>query len=415
MNKKRLEYIEGYKGFACLCVLLSHFISAFCNVLVTSLPERQLTGDWFETWIGTTPLNIFYNGNFGVRVFFITSGFVLSYGFFRTKDENYLRKGAIKRYFRLVLPVVAVNVLTYLLMKLGLLYHQQAAMVCKSYDWLAAFNNFEPNFFGMLKEAFFGNFFGNSAEYVGPLWTMTYEMMGSLLVFAFLALFGKEKVRFVLYVLFLVLFRESNYSHFVVGMALCDLMQGEYDFIKKYQSKKWMIAFTVLVGLVFSTYPSGTDPSITIYRYFNLNPWIDTVTVYHFIGATLLFIAILNCEILQKFFEMGFFAFLGKYCFGLYLLHWPIMMSLSSYIMVCYQGTMPYYKLVLFNFLITMIFILLFAVFLSKTVEEWGMELSNLVVQKAFSIGQKPCEKKTVTETAASRMRTEGAGEKKNE
>ena len=40
---------------------------------------------------------------------------------------------------------------------------------------------------------------------------MSYEMYGSLLVFAFLALFGKEKVRYPLYVIFLILFQESNY------------------------------------------------------------------------------------------------------------------------------------------------------------------------------------------------------------
>ena len=112
MNKKRLEYVEGYKGFACLCVMLSHFFAAFCNVWVTSLPERQHTGAWFETWIGTTPLNLFYNGNFGVRVFFITSGFVLSYAFFKNGNEMYLKKGAVKRYFRLFLPVVLVNIIS---------------------------------------------------------------------------------------------------------------------------------------------------------------------------------------------------------------------------------------------------------------------------------------------------------------
>lgn len=383
-SRKRLEYIEGYKGFACLCVLLSHFISAFCNVWVTSLPERELTGSWFETWIGTTPFNIFYNGNFGVRVFFITSGFVLSYGFFCTGDEKYLKKGAVKRYFRLILPVITVNVLTYLLMKFGLLYHQQAAMVCKSYDWLAAFNNFQPSFLGMIKEAVFGNFFGNSSEYVGPLWTMTYEMLGSLLVFAFLALFGKEKVRYVLYVVFLLLFRESNYSHFILGMAICDVMQGEHSWIETYRSSKWMIPLTVIVGLFFSTYPSGTNPEITMYRYFNLNQWMDTVTVYHFIGATLLFIAILNSKLLQKLFELQPFAFLGKYCFGLYLIHWPVMMSLSSYIMVHYQGRISYYKLVLADFILTMAVIGLLSVLMSKTVEAWSIKLANRVAAKAF-------------------------------
>lgn len=385
MNKKKLEYIEGYKGFACLCVMLSHFFAAFCNVWVTSLPERAHNGAWYETWIGTTPLNWFYNGNFGVRVFFITSGFVLSYGYFCTKSVEYLKKGAVKRYFRLVIPVVFINVATYCLMKFGLLYHQEAAMISKSYDWLAAFNNFEPNLLAALKEGLFENFFLNKATYVGPLWTMTYEMMGSLLVFAFLALFGQDKIRYLLYVVFLVFFRESNYSHFVVGMALCDMMVNQGNRMKKFREKKWAVALVAAVGVAFSTYPSGTDPSITIYRYFNLNQIMDTVTVYHFIGATLLFLAILNSRGLQKFFELPLFAFLGKHCFGLYLVHWPVMMSLSSYIIVKYTGgSLSYYKVVAIDFVITMAVIVFCAVAVSKTLDKYSIRLGKWVAGKAF-------------------------------
>lgn len=393
MKKKKLEYIEGYKGFACLCVMLSHFFAAFCNVWVTSLPERAHNGAWFETWIGTTPLNWFYNGNFGVRVFFITSGFVLSYAYFCTGSVEYLKKGALKRYFRLVIPVVFINVVTCCLMKFGLLYHREAAMISKSYDWLSAFNNFEPSFFAALKEGLFENFFKNTSNYVGPLWTMTYEMLGSLLVFAFLALFGRDKIRYVIYLVFLVLFRESNYSHFVVGMALCDIMQNQNGRMEKFRKNKWAVALVAVIGVAFCTYPSGTDPSITMYRYFNLNQFMDTVTVYHFIGATLLFFAILNSKGLQKFFELPPFAFLGKHCFGLYLVHWPIMMSLSSYIIVKYTGgSLSYYKVVAIDFVITMAVIILWAIMISKTLDKYSINLAKWVALKAF-----PKEEKDVS------------------
>lgn len=393
MNKKRLEFIEGYKGFACFCVMMSHFIAAFCNVWITALPERIHNGSKFELLIGKTPLNLFYNGNFGVRVFFITSGFVLSYAFFRNGNENYLKRGVVKRYFRLILPVVVMNIAAYFLMKFGLTYHQQAAMISKSYDWLVVFNDFEPSFLGMLREAFIGNFFQNEATYVSPLWTMSYEMYGSLLVFAFLALFGKEKVRYPLYVIFLILFQESNYSQFIVGVAICDIMVNGGKYVEKYQSKQWLVWLTFFVGLFFSSYPSGTDPSQTMYRWFNLNQWIDTVTVYHFIGAAMMFIAILNSKVLQKFFELKPFAFLGKYSFGLYLIHWPVMISLSSYIVVKYTGgPLSYYKLILIDFCITMAVIGILAVLLVKFVDAKGIRLANKVADKCFA-GEKKDEK----------------------
>lgn len=389
MNKKRLEFIEGYKGFACFCVMMSHFIAAFCNVWITALPERTHNGSKFELLIGKTPLNLIYNGNFGVRVFFITSGFVLSYAFFRNGNENYLKRGAVKRYFRLILPVVLVNVIAYLLMKLGLTYHQEAAMISKSYDWLVVFNDFEPSFSGMLKEAFIGNFFANTATYVSPLWTMTYEMYGTLLVYAFLALFGKEKVRFPLYLIILLLFRESNYSQFMVGVAMCDIMVHGGKYLEKYNSKPWLVWITFLIGLFFSSYPSGTDQSQTMYRFFNLNQWMDTVTVYHFLGAALMFFAILNSKILQKVFEWKPFAFLGKYSFGLYLIHWPVMISLSSYIIAKYAGaSLSYYKLVAIDYVITMLVIGVLAVLMTKFVDTKGIKLANKVADMCFAEGK---------------------------
>lgn len=67
-----------------------------------------------------TPLCLFFHGQASVRLFFVLSAFVLTYKFFKTKNYEYLSAGAIKRYFRLLGPVVFSLFITYILVNLSL-------------------------------------------------------------------------------------------------------------------------------------------------------------------------------------------------------------------------------------------------------------------------------------------------------
>jgi peptidoglycan/LPS O-acetylase OafA/YrhL len=48
------------------------------------------------------------NGSFWVDIFFILSGFVLTVGYFKTRDVKIIIGGTFKRYVRLLIPVMAI-------------------------------------------------------------------------------------------------------------------------------------------------------------------------------------------------------------------------------------------------------------------------------------------------------------------
>ncbi len=387
MEKKKLEFIEGFKGFACLSVILSHFIMAFCNVLASCSPLDAHGSSKFELFLGKTPLNLFYNGNFGVFVFFVVSGFVLSYTFFINKDENYLKRGVIKRYFRLLLPIVVVNLFAFLLMKFSVTYNTQVAELTKNPGWFGQFNIFDPNILDVLKQAFFGNFFRFQSTYVSPLWTISYEIYGSFLVFFFLGLFGKEKIRYPLYIILILLLSDINYDAFIIGMMICDVVVNGFPYIDRYKSKKWLPYITFIVGIYFASYPTVANVEDTIYQIISYKQWgIDPITFNHLLGASLMVFSLVHSSFLQKIFELKPFRFLGKYSFGLYLVHWPIMISLSSYLLLqLTNASIGYYRALLMIFPITILVVFILAILLTQFVDKKGIQLANSISNFFFS------------------------------
>src|SRR5687767_11167726 len=108
LQKNKLEFLDGVRGVAAIIVVLHHFGIAFFPAINFLDPEKiHLGNGQLELTIAKTPLNIFFNGGFAVSVFFVLSGFVLSYKFHLSGSRQLLTTYAAKRYFRLLLPVAA--------------------------------------------------------------------------------------------------------------------------------------------------------------------------------------------------------------------------------------------------------------------------------------------------------------------
>lgn len=110
---KKLTYIDGLKGTGALIVYLCHFAYAFYFALYSLNPANSHTAGNVEVAIGKTPLNILYNGNFAVQLFFVASGFVLCIRYFQDYDRKRLVKSAAKRYFRLAGPILLVSTVIF--------------------------------------------------------------------------------------------------------------------------------------------------------------------------------------------------------------------------------------------------------------------------------------------------------------
>jgi hypothetical protein len=88
MQQNRLTHIDGLRGLAALVVMVSHFLCTFYPAFQTIDAVDVQTRSGIELFITATPFNFWYNGNFAVCIFFVISGYVLSYSYFQNRGHG---------------------------------------------------------------------------------------------------------------------------------------------------------------------------------------------------------------------------------------------------------------------------------------------------------------------------------------
>ena len=375
-NMKKIAYIDGLKGLGALMVYLCHFVFAFYYGAYSLDMAHANTASGLEIALGKTPLNLLYNGNFAVELFLVLGGFVLCLGFFGTGDAGKLKSGAKRRYIRLMVPILAVNILVYFLMAMGLYRNSQAAELTNSMDWFYGFNNFSPHFGEMLLESLAGCFLWGSNAYNGVLWTMPYLFLGSLTVYLAAALVGKNPLRYVAYAVMMATALVTNiyFTGIFFGFFVCDVVCTRKRLLSWYQKRPWLSWLCFAVGVYLASYPSiGTDMGGTIYKVMG----IPRVVPYHLAGAALILVGVIGNEILQKVFAGNVPVFLGKISYSLYLLHFPVIATFSSIFFLKLQGRLGYHLTVGLDFLLTTLIVLGLSVLSEHYVEPLGKRLAN--------------------------------------
>ena len=380
---KKITYLDGIRGLSAFVVIFHHFVLAFYPALFFGINATSHITGGFEIFASGSTLNIFYNGNFAVCIFFVLSGFVLSYKFFVQGDGEALRASAIKRYFRLLLPVVLAVCSAYFLMKFSLFYNQQAGSLAQS-GWLQGFWNFQPNFLDALNQSFVGTFIYGAFNYDNVIWTISYEFMGAFLILGFLALFGKMKYRYFFYAAAAIVLFQTYYLAFILGMLLSDLKVNKDAWLSKIDSTKIIRIILVILGLVFGAFPSGRSVDGSMYAYLHFMDHDLLPMWYHIAGAFLIMTVLLDSFRLQKIFSWQPFLWLGKVSFSMYLLHFIVLGSFSSFLFTKLFPMMSYPAAVITTFIVSLPVILLAAYFSTMYVEVGALNLSQAVYEKIF-------------------------------
>ena len=314
----RIEFIDGLRGLMALGVVYLHYCFVFFHFI---------------------PMG-FYNSCVVVCEFFVISGFVLSFRFWKNRDTELLTSSSLRRYVRLTAAPLVSILLSYLLIKVSFFYCTQIIALTRHIPESEAgfFYLLVPSLTDALHEGLWGMYFDyhQSASYSPVLWTMKWEFKGSILVAAFLALFGKVHNRWILYVIFLVISIDTLYPTFIFGVMFSDLLFSP-EGRKLYESLKKQKIFALIMlglGIFFSIY--STDFPADIYRklefeFFNRNG-IDIEIFYHMLASVMIMYAVVCSDTLQKFFSCKFLTKIGEYSFSLYLLHVPILCSVGGFI-----------------------------------------------------------------------------------
>lgn len=321
---KKLAYLEGLRGIAALIVVFHHLVLLFYPVLNYGEENNSIS-----KYISISPLNIFYNGDFAVCLFFVLSGYVLSYKYIFSNDPKILFGYAVKRYFRLM-PLIAASVIfVFVVVKLNLINRTLLTSIRGSDGWLNDLFKCDTSFVTLIKDVFYGVLFFGNNQYNPVVWSMKVEFIGSMLLFAFLLLNHKIKPKWILFILAFVAafyFKQYYYIAFLLGYALCALNKNKQFEIRSTVVKLILLAIAIMLCSFPATWQYW-DSSIYCFMHFNA---IDLYSFYHVVGSALLLLLIINHQPSIHFLSTKPVLFLGTISFPMYLFHLVLLVLIAN-------------------------------------------------------------------------------------
>jgi len=312
VEDSRKTYLDGLRGCAACVVLFAHLALAL-----------------------NSPLLFFFNGNAAVCVFFVLSGYVLT-DLARRSTLSFPAQ-AVRRYIRLVGPILLTSLFAWLLLALGLFRNQQAAAILDN-AWLGSWYKFEAYFPGMLVETFYGVFISGQSIYNCNLWTMRPELIGSLYLFIINATAPARGLRVLCYVA-LALFYVTDYMPlFSVGALFYEFHPKLAHWAQQLRDKMpvaALITFPLVfaIGLKFCLLQGSAGGRLAkLLALISDQMAADADRYWHMLGATILVAATLHWPFAKTVLGSRAGRFLGKISFVLYLIQVPIICSLTSWV-----------------------------------------------------------------------------------
>ncbi len=317
----RLLALEALRGAAAIVVAIHHFLIGFAPGVAGYAAQFD-----FPRWLVHTPLNVFINGPSAVIVFFVLSGFVLTHRQFEAPEPRRVLQSVVKRWPRLLGPVVLAVMLSLGCFVLGLYAFEPAGRLVRSPDLFAFFRASdgmlgravtEGSLSDALAEATYRTFIFGESTYDAPLWTMRVELFGSMLVFLIAGLMS-HRTLWILGLVVVLLMLPTYYGSFVLGTVLA------YLHVRlRFGLGKLATLGLAVGGLYFLGAP----------RFVGVWSWLDgsDPTRVRVLGAGLLLLAVTRSEWVNTVCSGPVSEWLGRSSFALYLLHVPILASASAW------------------------------------------------------------------------------------
>lgn len=382
---KKFAYLESLRGLASLTVVFAHFVVGFYPALYYAKAGQAYAASSFEFMLSRTPLNLLYNGSFSVAVFFVLSGYVLTYKFFKdSRHEVLLLPLAVKRYFRLLLPVLLSVGCSYIILSMGWYYRQPTTALTGNNPWLVGIWNFQPHLWTALRDGFYGVLIKRDVTYNLVLWTMNIELFGSLLVYFFVYWFRNSPKRYIVYTVGMALFLRQHYLAFILGMLLSDLSAREEGWFQKNRGQALFVVL-LAIGLFMGSFPDEIPVKGTVYAFMDLEPLVTT-RQYHILGAALIMIALLKLTWLQSFLSRKPLVLLGKISFSLYLLHTIIMGSLGNHLFAFFSQRLSYHAAFAMTFSITLPVIFIASYLAYRLVDAPSVQVSQMAYDRTIML-----------------------------
>ena len=300
---KKILYLDGLRTVFCSVVVIHHFLQVF----YPSFPQI-----------------LFNDGNMAVLYFLMLTGFVTPLQIFAKKEftKFHIIRYSVLRYLRL-LPVVFVTIMgAYILQQAGALRTQETA-VAFDLDKIRNYYRSSCSFTSAIWDGIIGAFFFQP-ELNPPLWTISYEMWGGILVYITATVLRKIRYRRILILLM------SIVSAFVLhNIYIAALLTG-FLFSDILHNKNTVFWFEQSICLLIK------HPRMRVIYLFliiliasGLVLNIGTAIYLRYVFIALLFLFLSSENNITRWLGNKTLTYLSSYTYAIYATHWPILCSFA--------------------------------------------------------------------------------------
>jgi len=392
--KKNLS-LEGLRGLAAFSVLCSHILFAFLPYLAHHLTPNNVISRFydFEEILSLPVFTVFFNGVFGVSVFFVLSGYVITKSFFAIGDVAVLQQYAAKRYPRIVIPVAVSVMFGWVLLSTGAMHNQVAAAIHAA-GWPMLQYTQPVEFATALWQAIYGAPILGQSDLNSPLWTIRIEILGSLLVFATYGLFGARSifVNILVFGTFTLLLNKGSYE----ALHYFALFAGSLiHYIERFiRGRSWIGAALLILGMMggafdyshmFGFLHDMPLPSLP-FPLFNMKAWEAERTLYNSVGAVFLLCGVLACAPAARALSHRIPVYLGRISYSMYLLHWPIICSFSYWSMdvLMLKLGVPYLYSIACTGILSILVVILASELFQRYIDSPAIRLGDMLAEILF-------------------------------
>jgi peptidoglycan/LPS O-acetylase OafA/YrhL len=312
----RQPYLDSLRGLAALVVVLEHYFAAFYPYSVFGAQGRYRQIAAWESLAFYPPFGTLVAGHLAVCLFFILSGYILSYRFIGERSGGLdLLEAIARRPIRLGGLVVFTIATAFLLWRWDLFSNHEVAAASGSNAW------FEEPWTGWIGLSTFAQDllvpFSRGRVYNNPLWTIEIELYGCLATFGFLLLFRASPHRRMILLALVIVLTTSFYQAFALGVLLADF-QKQRDLPELPPA---VMVVLVALTMYLSSYPQQCSLEFIQHSIYGVLPSVKTAGGYPMLAAAILFVIVLTSRRAHALLAWPALRFLGRISYGIYAIH----------------------------------------------------------------------------------------------
>ncbi|KAK3328922.1 acyltransferase 3 [Apodospora peruviana] len=349
------SYLDGLRGIASVIVFFCHYTEGNFSLLTRSYGLDPEKGD--PGLIQAPYFRIIFSGRPMVHIFFIISGFVLSYKPIKAIHARDLEKcytalasSTFRRAFRLFGPCIASTFIIMLLIQGGYMSHTR--------PWAEQLWNWKDVVFHQITWPWSWDF-DLRPGYDIHLWTIPIEFAHSMLLFMVILMLSRVRLRlrqamtFGLMMYCLACGKWAGFE-FLTGMFLAEIhvLQSAHNHAKEWESAtgplytprtrrttmfriaKFLLHFTIIMtGLFIGGWPNqDADKTPGIRWFLEKTPLpfatMDRLAPQKFwfgLSAAAIVWSVGEVGFLKRFFEGSLAQYCGRISYAVYICHGPVL------------------------------------------------------------------------------------------